>query len=185
MQQAYSDQEINLLLKTDGEAAVEWLFKRYYAFLCQVVYKIIPKGEVAEDIVQEIFADLWRKRHQLDFTGSIQGYLRRTAVNKTLNYIRDNKFRFEEEEQIAQMPSDHAPAGAHVEMTELQEAIDKAVDALPERCRMVFALSRFEQLSHQEIARQLDISVKTVENQITKALRILREELAPYIKTDS
>lgn len=161
------------------------MFKRYYAFLCQVVYKIIPKAEVAEDIVQELFADLWRKREQLEFTGSIQGYLRRAAVNKTLNYIRDNKFRFEEEEQIAQMPSDHEQASARVEMTELQEAIDKAVDSLPERCRAVFALSRYEQLSHQEIAAQLGISVKTVENQITKALRILRDELGPYIKTDS
>ncbi|MBK8704842.1 MAG: RNA polymerase sigma-70 factor [Saprospiraceae bacterium] len=185
LQKAYSDQELNILLKSDSEAAIEWMFKRYYAFLCQTVYKIIPNGDVAEDIIQELFADLWRKREQLEFTGSIQGYLRRAAVNKTLNFIRDNKFRFEEEEQIAQMPSNHSPAGALVEMTELQEAIDKAVDALPERCRIVFALSRFEQFSHQEIAQQLGISVKTVENQITKALRILRDELEPYIKTDS
>lgn len=109
----------------------------------------------------------------------MKAYLKRAAVNRTLNFIRDNKITFEGEEELPILKGKITGASAKMEADELQEMINRAIDGLPERCRMIFLLSRFEDMSYNEIAQKLDISVKTVENQISKALKILREVLGP------
>ncbi len=178
LQQEYTDQELQELLTKDSEQAIVLIFQRYYSFLCQAVYKIIPDGNLVEDLAQEVFLELWRKREKLQVSTSLRAYLRRAAVNRALNYIRDQKIRFDEEDRDAPLASSSPSAGQQMEAQELQAAIDLAIDNLPERCRVVFVLSRFEDMSYSEIAGQLGISVKTVENQISKALKLLREALA-------
>lgn len=181
MQKEFTDQELKQLFKVDAEQAIELLFRMYYEKVCQAVYKIIPKEEMTEDLAQEVFYELWRKKDQLSIKSSYLAYLRRAAINKALNYLRDQKIKLDDSTTVTQLKL-HAPlSDEQLEASELQEIIDQAVDQLPERCRLVFILSRFEQMSYQEIADQLGISTKTVENQISKALKMLRETLGPYL----
>ena len=170
------------MLETDRDKAIELLFRQYYSLVTYAVYRVLPDRDVAEDLAQEVFFDLWRKREKLNITTSLKAYLRRAAVNRTLNHIRDKKMNFEDEEKIPELRSDVATVYQKLEAEELQQKINKAVDSLPERCRAVFSLSRFEEMSYKEIAAKLDISVKTVENQISKALSVMRTALGPFIK---
>lgn len=159
---------------------MEALFKKYYAFVSIAVLRLIADPETAEDIAQEVFMEIWKRRNALDIQISLKAYLRKTAVNKTLNYIRHQK-NYKSEELSDQQFELHAPENTMVETNELQSLIEQAVEQLPERCKLVFKLSRLEEMSYQEIADKLDISVKTVENQIVKALKQLRETLRPFL----
>ena len=181
MQGEYSDQEILKLLQDNSDKAIDILFRQYYGFLCHAVYKIIPDTTLVEDIAQDVFYELWRKRSRLSIKTSLKAYLRRAAMNKALNFIRDQKIKFDDEEKQAPLESKIPSINQKLEAAELQQLIDKVIDDLPERCRIVFVLSRYEELSYSEIAKQLDISSKTVENQISKALKILRVRLGDYL----
>ena len=181
MHQEYTDQEIQELLREDGEKAVEWLFRRHYRYLCKVVYKVLPDANLVEDLVQEVFFEVWRKRENIRITTSLKAYLRRAAVNKTLNFIRDQKIKPDDEERLPPLESKIVNINQQLDAEDLQKLIDQSIDQLPERCRLVFVLSRFEDMSYQEIADKLGISIKTVENQVSKALRYLRISLGPYI----
>jgi len=178
----YSDEEIVALLQTNTELAVELLFRRYYAQVCRSVVRIVKQENVAEDLAQEVFLEVWRRKDTIRIT-SVQAYLRRAARNKALNYIRDQKVRFDDDD-TSQLRSPSVGIQRQLEASELQELIDQTIDELPERCRLVFVLSRYEELTYQEIADQLDISIKTVENQISKALKYLREQLYPYLNDE-
>ncbi|MCB0652574.1 MAG: RNA polymerase sigma-70 factor [Saprospiraceae bacterium] len=176
-----TDAELLDLLHRDGEKAVEILFREHYDSLCRAVYRVLPKAEVVEDLVQDVFFELWRKHESLQINTSIKAYLRRAAVNKTLNYIRDQRLKTVDVEKSPDLHSKFTEAPENLEASEMQERIDLAIDELPEKCRMVFVLSRFEEKSYKEIAEDLDISVKTVENQISKALKILRTALDSFM----
>lgn len=167
-------------MRREPEAAMEALFREMFPLLCQAVYKVLPQSAVAEDLAQETLLELWRRRDQLDIRLSLRAYLRRAVLNKTLNYIRDNRL-LPEEDAGKDLEAPQTDALQQMAASELQEKIDQAVDGLPPRCRMVFVLSRFEELSNAEIAAKLGISAKTVENQMTKALKQLRETLGPYL----
>lgn len=181
MQKEYTDQELKALFQKDAEQAIELLFRLYYQKVCQAVYKIIPKEQTTEDLAQEVFYELWRKKDHLQIHTSYAAYLRRAAVNKALNHLRDQKIKLDDSAVLGQLKI-HAPlSDEKLEASELQSVIDLAIDGLPERCRLVFVLSRFEHMSYKEIAEQLDISPKTVENQISKALKLLRQILGPYL----
>jgi RNA polymerase sigma-70 factor (ECF subfamily) len=177
------DSQILALLTADGDRALEALYDKYYAYLCQAAYRIVADRQAAEDIVQDTFFELWKKRRRINVSVSLRAYLRRSAVNRSLNYLRDRKPELSQGLAMPDMPAGAAghPAADRFSAEELQQAIDRAIDGLPERCRLVFVLSRFEEMSHREIARLLDISPKTVENQIGKALTSLRQALKPYL----
>jgi RNA polymerase sigma-70 factor (ECF subfamily) len=176
-----TDSEFLDLLKTDGEKAIEFLFKEHYDYLCRTVYRVLPKPAIIEDLVQDVFFELWRKHETLNITTSIKAYLRRAAVNKTLNYIRSQRLKLADPENTPEPESRFTEAEEQLEVNELQDRINKVVDSLPERCRMVFVLSRFEEKSYKEIAEELGISIKTVENQISKALKLLRKALDSFM----
>ena len=167
------------LAKNDGRA-LKQLYVSYYSLMCFASFRIISDRQVAEDIAQEVFYEVWRKRSTLNITISLKAYLKRAAVNKTLNYIRDNKIIVEDEEKALDVKDDKISAHRQLEAEEFQLAVYKAIDDLPEKCRIIFGLSRFEELSYKEIASKLDISIKTVENQVSKALKILRRSLSNY-----
>lgn len=160
----------------------EQLFREQYPFVCQIVYRYVRDKSKVEDIAQEIFAELWVKKDLIQIHTSVTAYLRRMAVSRALNYIRDTKkYNWDELDIVTDPGHDPAYKGSsalqHLEEADLRKKIDHAVERLPEKCRMVFLLSRDEELSYSEISRQLNISVKTVENQIGKALRLLRSAL--------
>ncbi|RMF03073.1 MAG: RNA polymerase sigma-70 factor [Bacteroidetes bacterium] len=176
------EQSLLQRLRQGEQAALDSLFRLHYGYLCQVVYRVLPDTHRAEDLVQEVFLDLWRKRERLLIEQSVQAYLRRAAVNKTLNYIRDQKLHLADESYLPyDLHTAEAGAQQQLQAAELQAEIDQAVGRLPERCRIVFSLSRFEGMSNQEIADALHISIKTVENQMTKALRMLKTALAQHL----
>jgi len=176
----YTDRELAEMLERDPDRAIGFIFERYYAFLCKVVFRILSDVNTAEDLVQEVFYELWKKQRELSIQTSLKAYLRQSCRNKALNFIRDNRrvFLREEPEERPQRYWDSPQS--QMEGAELQAFIDEVIDGLPERCRVVFILSRFEDMSYSEIAEHLGISAKTVENQISKALRLLREALRGY-----
>lgn len=177
-----TDQEILKLLERDRDRGVEQLFRQYYKLVYRTVLRILANRTAAEDVAQEVFLELWRKRERITVSSSLPAYLRRAARNRALNYIRDQKLKFDDrDEGIIELPSGATTVNQKLAAEELQQRIDTAIEALPERCRIVFALSRFEDMSYREIAEELDISIKTVENQISKALRLLRSALGDYL----
>jgi RNA polymerase sigma-70 factor (ECF subfamily) len=183
LQAQYTDAELLDLLKRDADKAIEVLFRQYYRYVTRMVYRVVADAAVAEDLAQEVFFEMWRRKDQLNLT-SIQAYLRRAALNRTLNYLRDRKMKWEDDRVLPDLPSAETPTHQAMETHELEDMIRQSIDRLPEKCRLVFLLSRFEELSYQEIAERLGISVKTVENQIGKALKYLRTALQPYLSAD-
>jgi len=176
----YTNEEILILLNEDQDAAIEYLFKKYYSYLCIIANRVLKNQETSEDIVQEVFCDLWKKRGNFKIKSSVQYYLRKATVNKTLNYIRDNKFIYDDDDKQFEFVPDSYSIELNLEKEELEKRIHEGIDRLPEKARMVFQLSRFEHLSYKEIAEKLGISIKTVENHISKALKLLRVHLKPY-----
>ena len=177
-----TDRDIVSLLNDplQAERAAEELFKKFYSDVCYAVYRIIPDVARSEDIAQDVFLEVWRKRETLEIKTSVKAYLKRAGVNKALNYIRANKVKFEDDDSYEMRNLSIRDHGDEVEVQDLQAIIDEAVESLPKKCRAVFSLSRFEELSYKEIAAKLEISVKTVENQIGKALKILRLAVENY-----
>jgi RNA polymerase sigma-70 factor (family 1) len=163
-------------LKQGDERAFRAIFDTYYRGLTGDAYRYVHDWAFAEDIVQDVFANIWTKRTQLTITGSLQHYLRRAVINQSLNHIKkNNNFVFEEDADLLDQADDQfLSLDSESEYTIREDKMRAVIEGLPDRCRVVFELSRFENLSHKEIADQLSISTKTVENQITKAMNTLR-----------
>ena len=159
----------------------EFFFKQYYSWLCSVSFSIIKDRDAAEDVVQELFTSLWNNKDSLSINGDIKYYLARAVKNRSLNYLRDKK-HFEEIDILGgELKLADNNAQKEMEYYELMDSVQKVISDLPEKCREVFTLSRYEKKSYKEIAIYLKISEKTVENQISKALKILRKKLKNYI----
>ncbi len=175
-----TDKEILGLLKTNGQKAMEIIYNQYYNYLCHATYKILNDSVATEDIVQDVLMEIWKKKDKLDITISLKAYLRRASINKALNHLRGKKMKFEDDDSYTETFVDTDDSQEKLEYLELSEVINKAIESLPEKCRLVFSMSRFESMTYQEISDKLEISIKTVENQISKALRILRSRVKEY-----
>ncbi len=168
-------------LKAGKEIALQRIFNHYYKYLVVTGYNITGDNEKAKDLVQDVFYELWKKREKLEIQSSLKSYLRRAVVNRSLNYIKTQKrFDFGDENFDAQTPDQTVSAQKTLEAQDLKSALNKAIDGLPAKCKAIFMLSRYEKLSHKEIAAKLEISTKTIENQITKALKIVRAAVEKY-----
>jgi RNA polymerase sigma-70 factor (ECF subfamily) len=179
---AQEDITILELLSADDESALDLLFDHYYGFLCNVVFRVINDAVYAEDIVQEMFTDIWHKRHEINIKTSLRAYLRRAAVNRSLNHIRKQRMKFDEtEEAVISIEAQDVDGQMGMERDELEKRIFDCIENLPPKCKLIFGMSRFENMSYQEIADSLDISIKTVENQISKALKLLRQTVQHYL----
>ncbi len=184
MKHQRTDEFLLRLLREQPERGMRAIFDAHYANLCKVVYLLVQDGTAAEDIAQEVFVQLWKRKEQLELGSSLWAYLRRAGYNRALNWLRDRKLRTERERTGARENQvNPMQASGGVEQEELRASIRRAVDELPPRTRLVFILSRFEGYSRKEIAKELDISVKTVENQMTRALKMLREALKEHWPT--
>lgn len=177
MQSGLDQQYFGTLLKTDPNKALKLLYDTFYDPMCHQVYVILKDEVVAEDIVQEVFMAMWKRKDDLDIQTSLEGYLRRSCRNRALNYIRDNAVKWEEDSVLENISADQYSTDELLAYDDLNSKIQYEISQLPEKCGLIFSLSRYEELTYNEIASQLDISVKTVENQISKALKILREKI--------
>ncbi|MEL6657270.1 MAG: RNA polymerase sigma-70 factor [Bacteroidota bacterium] len=163
--------------KAGENDAVKQVFYDYYPMLCKAVYRIVQDQSVAEDLAQNVFIKSWRKRESINITKSLSAYLRRMAINEALYYLRQQNRRQQLREQHIPSPNLEPTPLDYLIREEVAERIDDAIDDLPPRCQTIFRLNREEGLSYREIAQKLHIKTKTVENQIAKALRILRVQI--------
>jgi len=170
-------------IQQGDESAFDALFRRYYEPLCHYAASLTDGDlDEAEDLVQQSFVKLWEQRATFEVQWSVKAYLYKMVHNRCLNRIRDaqtrEKYKVYNAAQLEQ-GYENDPGAA----SELNERILQALDTLPTECRRIFELSRFEELKYREIADQLGISIKTVETQMGKALRLMRTELADYLIT--
>jgi RNA polymerase sigma-70 factor (family 1) len=156
----------------------ESLFHKWYAPLCRYACTLVEPHE-AEEVVQAVFVRLWERRDEVEFNYSAKAYLYRMVHNYSLNHLRSKRTRKAEPIESAQEMR-AVPSEAQEEH-ELQRRLQSALLKLPTECRRIFELSRFEELKYREIADQLQISIKTVETQMGKALRIMRTELSDML----
>ncbi|CAH1000204.1 ECF RNA polymerase sigma factor SigE [Neolewinella maritima] len=175
-----TDSELFSALRQGQSSALDALFRRHYVDLCRVALRLLNDEAAAEDVVQVVFTKLWTRRDTLPaHIPAVGPYLRRSVRNRSLNYLRDRSRLPLDDGELPDLPSDPSlQPGAALEAEELQRRLHQAIDRLPERCRLVFVMAKVEEMSHQEIAAGLNISVKTVENQMTRAYKFLRQWLA-------
>ncbi|WP_207429984.1 RNA polymerase sigma-70 factor [Sabulibacter ruber] len=181
-----SDQELHALLKTNEALFMETLFKQYYTMLCRTAVRFTKDTESAEDLVQEVFCKIWQNREVLEISTSYKAYLVRSVTNQALNYIEKQKRLVLSEDTSPYESTVSANTTLELlEGSEMEGRVQQALAALPPQCRLIFEMSRFEELTYKEIADTLQLSPKTVENQMGKALRILREHLLLLFLTSS
>lgn len=170
----------NRMVEGDKDA-FRFFFEKYYSDLCNLVNLYLHDSVVTEEIVQDIFIYLWEKKENIKIESSLKSYLLRASKNRTLNYIRNEKIKLgvynhfnEFNEVVTEMPD------SVMDSSQLREVINAAIDSLPDRCREVYILGKEKSMSYREISEELGISVKTVEVQMGKALKKLREQLRPH-----
>lgn len=170
------DQQIIQHIQGGDKASYRQLFDVYYESLCHYAFTIVRDMDDAEDIVQGVFLKVWEKRESLMITHTIKSYLYKSVYHQCINQIEHRAVRekYQERTIVEQANRFQIP---DVFPAELEERIITAINALPPQCRTIFMLSRYEEMKYAEIASKLDVSKNTIENQISKALRILRSQL--------
>jgi RNA polymerase sigma-70 factor, ECF subfamily len=172
---------IDQLQKRD-EAAFEQVFKTNYKNLHAYAFTMLKDDAMADEMVQNVFFKLWERAENLTIAGAVEAYLYRAVHNESLNYLKHLKVRKEHQLYVShRMKGETETEAKKMRAKELESRINQALNDLPEQCRTIFQLSRFEELRYRDIADRLNISVKTVENQMGKALRILRTKLVDFL----
>jgi RNA polymerase sigma-19 factor, ECF subfamily len=173
------DNHISTLLHKNDREGFEALFHTYYSLILKAAYYLTTDYAAAEDLTQELFLKIWKNRDQLQMIRNFKGYLLTAIKNSVLDYLereKNNELKLKDlklEWKSSQRPEFSQEINLHV----LKSKIASIISTLPHQCRLVFSLNRFEGLSNQEIADYLGISKRTVETHISKALKILREEI--------
>jgi RNA polymerase sigma-70 factor (family 1) len=166
-------------LKTGDFRLFESLFREYYRPLVVYAMKYVRDVDAAREIVQEFFVHLYEKRNTLVIDTSLKSYFYRSVYNSCINYISHMEMRTRHLKKLA-MQSENEFSDNQIATIELQNRIYKSIEEMPAQCRRIFKMNRFEGLRNEQIAEKLGISKRTVETQISKALKILRKKLADY-----
>ena len=175
------DDEIGARLARKDESTFEQVFKSYFKNLHAYAFTIIKDEAEAEEIVQQVFFKIWERADRFSLQGPLAAYLYRAVHNESLNYIKHQKVKAGYRLHVVHTMKDQSDEAPGKRNKELEHKLSEALHELPEQCRTIFQLSRFEDLKYREIAEKLNISVKTVENQMCKALRIMRLKLAEFL----
>ena len=178
------DQEGQLIqsLARRDEASFEQVFKTHFKNLHAYACTITREESAAEEVVQQVFVKLWERSEGLSISGSVAAYLYRAVYNESLNYLKHQKVRSAYGQHVVHtMKNETEHAGKKLQLKELEGRLAEAMNDMPEQCRTIFQLSRFEELRYREIADRLGLSIKTVENQMGKALKILRVKLVDFL----
>ena len=178
---AYTEPELVVHARNRDHAAFALLFRAYYDPLCTVARHYVGAPDVAEELVQEIFMNIWKMGGGWQPRGPVRAYLCGAARYRSLQYLRSQRLR---QQRLVYHVLDEDPLLESPEgelcYKELEKALQSALDALPERRRLIYLLSRHHGLTYAEIATVLEISIKTVETQIGRALTFLRKRLAAF-----
>jgi RNA polymerase sigma-70 factor, ECF subfamily len=173
------------LIQSGDIKVFEQLFRELYAPLCSYANKIVNDKDKAEEIVQDIFYGIWKNKEKLEIKISIKSYLYKAVQNNCLQLIQhqhvEDKYR---QHVIANLVEYQIDPVREMEVNEMNSAIEKTLESLPERCRQIFNMSRFDGLKYKEIAQKLDISTKTVEANMGKALNAFRQNLKHFVSAN-
>jgi RNA polymerase sigma-70 factor, ECF subfamily len=178
----WDDAETIRLLKSRDEELFGQLFKAHFKPLRKYAFTFVQEQQLAEDIVQTIFFKLWQRIEVLNFSDSVAAYLYRAVYNECLNALKHNKVKRLYQSWLHRTMQ-HRSDSAHKKLhhDDLEKRLHTAISQLPQQCRTIFQMSRFEGLRYQEIGQRLGISPKTVENQMSKALKLLRTKLIEFL----
>lgn len=168
-------------LKEGNEKIFDYLFHLYYSGLYVYVKRYVDQSNVAEDIVQDFFVRLWDNRKQISINKSLKSYMFTSVRNSCFDYLRHCKVQQRNEDKLLERIKNLKEDNDFYIEKELREKIDEAINKLPPACREIFVMNRFDGMKPAEIAGIRNISVRTVETQIGKALRVLRNELSSYL----
>lgn len=173
------NQELNNILR--HKSAYELFFKEHYSALCRFAFPFLKDADDAEEVVQNCFVKLWKDRERLKIESSVKAYMYTSVRNSCLNQLKhiDIKEAYKQHNEIQLQQNSNLEG--ELEASELQDKITDAIEKMPEQRRKVFSMSRFEGLKYKEIAEQLNISPKTVENHMGAAMKFLRVELKDYL----
>lgn len=177
-----SERDLLNRLRAGDVDAFDTLFRQWYPAVVRVAERIVRETALAEELAQEVFLGLWRRRESLDAEGTPQSYLFQAVRNRALNHLRHAAVERKGAVIIPLLTEPVSSADADINAHDLASAIDSAIDALPPRCREVFQMSRDRGLRYSEIADTLGITVKAVEANMGRALKLLRQRLAPWIE---
>ncbi len=166
-------------LKKGSRDALKYFFESYYDDLCNFVNQFLSDESQSEEIIQDIFVYIWENRKKITIVSSVRSYLYAAARNKVLNFIRSKKNHAKMLDQLTKNEQySNAQPDQIVYENQLNEFVHKAADDLPAQCKKVYTLSRDKGYSNKEISKEMNIAVKTVENQITIALKKLRDSIS-------
>lgn len=176
-----------LQLKKDDKNSFKLIFNNFYHQLCRLSIHYLEDEDEAKGVVQEAFVKLWEIRHELNPDSNLRNFLFTLVKNNCLNILNRRQILLKHHEKIRWMEMHYQYESLsrigdnYLEFNELKDKIDEAIRKLPEHCRVVFEMSRFEDLKNREIGEKLGVTQKTVEAHLTKALKILRNELKDYL----
>jgi RNA polymerase sigma-70 factor, ECF subfamily len=160
----------------------EEMFRSYFASLCYFAQKYVADLDSSKEIVHKVFVNIWENRAGFDFEKPAKSYLFTSVYNRCMNYLRDQKkFVTDNNSESYENSKEVSVNEDHLEAAELENQIWNVINTLPEKCKEIFVLNRFDGKKYNEIAEHLNISIKTVETQMSKALSVLRDGLKDYI----
>lgn len=175
-----NDNQIFEAIKRDDHGAYETVFREYYRPMTAYAFRFLHDLTESESIVQDVFLRLWQKRKEIMITSSLQNYLFRSVKNNCINYIEHEKIKTGYQDMVIKNEADRSEYSEFFLEYGLRMKIQAAIAALPQKRQEIFRMAREDGLKYREIADQLKISVKTVETQMTLALKQLRESLKAY-----
>lgn len=176
-----SDADLLARLRDGDHAAFEAIFRQWYEPVVRAANRVLHDSGVAEELSQDVFLELWRRRDTLAPDSSVAGYLMQAVRNRALNHLRHLQVQRKSAVYVEALSEPAEQADADTQAGELQDAIRDAIAALPPRTREVFLMSRERNLRYSEIAEALGVSVKAVEANMSRALRQLRDRLSPFL----
>lgn len=178
-----SEQDQIAGLQEGNKVVFEWVYKLYFKSLYGYAFALLQTDFEAEEIVQKLFVAIWEKKETLQIQTSLKSYLYRSIHNACMNRIKHEKVKQQYTSHTTHVMKTVKPKNPSqvTQYKELKTSLIKALEELPEQCRTVFQLSRFDGLKYKEIANQLGISEKTVENHMGKALKLMRVKLAEFL----
>jgi len=159
----------------------ERIFKEFYPQLCLYALRFVKTKDLSEEIVQNLFCQIWENRKELNIHTSIKAYLYRSTYHNALQVLRKMGSQNKYKEYIKHHYNENGSSNNKLEEKEINKIVEQTLSSLPERCGIIFKMSRFEGLKYQEIAQKLSISIKTVEANMGKALKAFRHNLKDYM----
>jgi len=169
------------VVTADDRKAFEMIFDATYTLLCQISFRMMKNAELAEEIVDDVFYSFWKNRSNININTSFKSYLVASVRNRSLDYLRKQKKEKPSQLEVAaEIASAETIASDTLAYEELKSHISTTIQSLPPQCRLIFMMSREQDLTYKQISTQLGLSIKTVDTQMGRALKYLRNELKAF-----